>query len=114
MFHECHAQALVALVADGPVQYVVSQNVDGLHRRSGIPAAQLAEVHGNCFMERCPSCNMYYLRDFEMTTIGFQNTGRSCSKGRCRCYPSLVLHADWNFASWRCLGCDSMSLPVQC
>lgn len=78
-------QALVALAKQGPVHYIVSQNVDSLHRRSGVPAGRLAEVHGNCFMERCPSCNTYYLRDFEMPSVGFQNTGRSCTSGRCRC-----------------------------
>jgi NAD+-dependent protein deacetylase sirtuin 6 len=41
-------------------------------------------VHGNCFMERCPTCSTYYLRDFEMNTVGLKATGRSCTKGRCR------------------------------
>jgi NAD+-dependent protein deacetylase sirtuin 6 len=70
---------------EGPVRYIVSQNVDSLHRRSGVPEAELSEVHGNCFMERCPSCNKYYLRDFEMPSVGFQLTGRSCVQKRCRC-----------------------------
>lgn len=76
---------ILSLLRDGPAKYVVSQNVDGLHRRSGIPESQLAEVHGNCFMERCPSCGTYYMRDFEMVTVGFKRTGRKCTKGRCRC-----------------------------
>ena len=80
-------QALVELAQNGPVHYIVSQNVDSLHRRSGVPPDKLAEVHGNCFMERCPSCNTYYLRDFEMPSVGFQNTGRSCTRGRCRRAP---------------------------
>eukprot|EP00892_Ulva_mutabilis_P007832 jgi/Ulvmu1/5420/UM022_0215.1 len=75
---------VVGLLRDGPAQYLVSQNVDGLHRRSGIPESQLAEVHGNCFMERCPNCGTYYMRDFEMVTVGFKPTGRKCTKGRCR------------------------------
>jgi hypothetical protein len=77
-------QAILELVESGPVQYVVSQNVDGLHRRSGLPQGNLAEVHGNCFMERCPNCNRYYLRDFEMKTVGFNPTGRKCTKAKCR------------------------------
>lgn len=32
------------------------QNIDGLHLRSGIARSQLAELHGNCFREICPSC----------------------------------------------------------
>ena len=45
---------------------MVSQNVDGLHLRSGVPRDKLAELHGNCFAERCPSCKKEYIRDFEM------------------------------------------------
>lgn len=38
------AQALVALDQAGKLRYTVSQNVDGLHRRSGLPAERLVYV----------------------------------------------------------------------
>jgi hypothetical protein len=41
-----------------------------LHLRSGVPRAQLAELHGNCFAERCRRCGSEYIRDFEMDTVG--------------------------------------------
>lgn len=63
------SQALVALLHAGKLKYVVSQNVDGLHLRSGIPREQLAELHGNCFAERCVMCKREYIRDFEMETV---------------------------------------------
>lgn len=88
--------ALVELLNNGPAQYVVSQNVDGLHRRSGIPAEHLAEVHGNCFLEKCPHCGTVYVRDFEMSTVGFQLTGRKCTAKRCRCERSTVLLSHCN------------------
>ena len=63
------AQALVALMRCGKVRMIVSQNVDGLHLRSGVPRGQLAELHGNCFAERCPDCGKEYIRDFEIETV---------------------------------------------
>ncbi len=74
----CWTQALLALHQTGKLSYTVSQNVDGLHLRSGLPRDRLAELHGNCFAERCGRCGREYVRDFEMETVGFKHTGREC------------------------------------
>eukprot|EP00775_Hariotina_reticulata_P004906 gene4906-5150_t len=76
-------QALLGLLQSGKLQYICSQNVDSLHLRSGVPRYQLAELHGNCFAERCQKCKREYVRDFEMDTVGFKPTGRSCDKPGC-------------------------------
>eukprot|EP00877_Chromochloris_zofingiensis_P004606 jgi/Chrzof1/14146/Cz08g26220.t1 len=73
-------QALLALEQNGKLTYICSQNVDGLHLRSGVPRQHLAELHGNCFAERCKKCKQEYVRDFEMETVGFKQTGRQCPK----------------------------------
>ena len=70
--------ALVELRKHGYVRYLVSCNVDCLHLRSGFPREDLAELHGNCFAERCERCEKEYIRDFEMQTVGFEYTGRTC------------------------------------
>ena len=70
--------ALVELRKQGYVRYLVSCNVDCLHLRSGFPRKDLAELHGNCFAERCERCDAEYIRDFEMRTVGFEYTGRTC------------------------------------
>lgn len=75
--------ALVALQKNGFVKYVVSCNVDCLHLRSGLPRDKLAELHGNCFAERCKQCGTEYIRDFEMQTAGIKLTGRRCIKEGC-------------------------------
>mmetsp|Transcript_37356 Transcript_37356/g.105395 ORF Transcript_37356/g.105395 Transcript_37356/m.105395 type:complete len:475 (-) Transcript_37356:369-1793(-) len=75
--------ALVALHRAGKLSYICSQNVDSLHVRSGIPRECLAELHGNSFSERCPKCSREYIRDFEMDTVGFKRTGRSCVSAGC-------------------------------
>lgn len=74
-------QALVALQNSGQLSCVVSQNVDGLHTRSGIRRDLLAELHGSCFVEKCGRCGTEAVRDFELDTVGFKHTGRRCSCG---------------------------------
>ena len=75
--------ALINLMNAGKLTYIVSQNVDGLHLRSGCPREKIAELHGNCFSERCIKCNTEYIRDFEVETVGFKPTGRKCSIKGC-------------------------------
>jgi mono-ADP-ribosyltransferase sirtuin 6 len=75
--------ALVGLVTSGVVKLVISQNVDGLHMRSGIPRDKLAELHGNLFLETCEVCGWEYLRDFDVGGISFQTTGRFCTRSGC-------------------------------
>lgn len=53
----------------------MSQNVDGLHLRSGVPRDRISELHGNCFAERCEACRAEYVRDFEIETVGLGGEG---------------------------------------
>ena len=59
--------ALVALQREGYLLGLISQNCDGLHRRSGFPPQHLAELHGNSNLEYCGWCGAEYLRDFRYT-----------------------------------------------
>jgi len=75
-------RALQRLWAAGVVKHVISQNVDGLHRKSGIPVEALSELHGNIFAERCTRCSTEFERDFSTICPGGL-TGRSCERAGC-------------------------------
>lgn len=80
--------ALVKLVEENIVQHVVSQNVDGLHIKSGLSRSKLSELHGNMFIEKCDRCETEYIRRDAVTTVGLKRTGRMCQRkgirGQCR------------------------------
>lgn len=53
--------ALAELEAIGVLRFVITQNVDDLHRQAGQKA--LAEIHGNWKLIRCLECNARLTRD---------------------------------------------------
>jgi len=49
--------AIVELQKMGKLNFLITQNVDNLHLRSGIKPALIAEFHGNIAKLRCTSCD---------------------------------------------------------
>uniref|UniRef100_A0A9L0IF65 protein acetyllysine N-acetyltransferase n=1 Tax=Equus asinus TaxID=9793 RepID=A0A9L0IF65_EQUAS len=76
--------ALVQLERVGLLRFLVSQNVDGLHVRSGFPRDKLAELHGNMFVEECVKCKTQYVRDTVVGSMGLKATGRLCTMAKAR------------------------------
>jgi NAD-dependent SIR2 family protein deacetylase len=54
--------SLVELQRLGKLQFLITQNTDNLHRRSGIRPELLAELHGNGQLMRCLRCDRLYTR----------------------------------------------------
>eukprot|EP00118_Oscarella_pearsei_P009936 m.58799 g.58799 ORF g.58799 m.58799 type:complete len:423 (+) comp34829_c0_seq1:408-1676(+) len=78
---------MVKLCQEGILKAVVSQNTDGLHRRSGIAKKDLFELHGNSNLEKCSKCHREYLRDFRTRSaakVHDHKTGRLCDDLKCR------------------------------
>ncbi|GLG96629.1 NAD-dependent protein deacetylase Sirt6 [Gryllus bimaculatus] len=71
--------AILKLAELGKVQYVVSQNIDGLHLRSGLPRSHLAELHGNMFIEQCKQCDRQFVRNGSVSTVGQRSLNKPCS-----------------------------------
>ena len=49
-------RALARLVEQGRMTAIITQNVDGLHQRSGVPESRIIELHGNSTYATCLDC----------------------------------------------------------
>lgn len=56
-------RAVARLVEQGIVTDVITQNVDGLHQRAGVPEDRLIEIHGTVRYCKCLSCSARYEND---------------------------------------------------
>lgn len=68
--------AIVDLQKMGKLKFLISQNVDNLHLKSGISPDLLAELHGNMIKLRCTRCG--------------KRVDRSEGRARCGCGGNLV------------------------
>ncbi|TCK28171.1 NAD-dependent deacetylase [Ancylobacter aquaticus] len=53
-------RALAGLLAQGRLQGIITQNIDGLHQASGVPDERLVELHGNSTYATCLDCGARY------------------------------------------------------
>lgn len=73
-------RAIARLVASGKVNAVITQNIDGLHTRAGVPDDRLIELHGNATFATCLECHAHSTLDEAEAVIAA--TGRA---PRCAC-----------------------------
>lgn len=55
--------ALVTLWRLAKLDCVITQNIDNLHQRAGLPGERVIELHGNATRARCLSCERPYERE---------------------------------------------------
>ena len=55
--------ALAELQEMGKLKFLITQNTDNLHRRSGIRGELIAELHGNGQLTRCMKCDRQYTHE---------------------------------------------------
>lgn len=66
-------RALAELVRRGGLVAVITQNVDGLHQKSGVPGDKVIELHGNSTYAACLACGERH--ELEPIRAGFEATG---------------------------------------
>jgi NAD-dependent deacetylase len=73
--------ALASLVAEGKMPAVITQNIDGLHHQSGIPAERIVELHGNGTYAACLSCGLRH--ELERIRLHFETHGAAPTCDAC-------------------------------
>lgn len=74
-------RGLVLLADAGPLQTLITQNIDGLHQRAGFPSARLVEIHGNVSHGRCLQCRAVMSLDAAGKFIDTTGTSPRCACG---------------------------------
>jgi NAD-dependent deacetylase len=56
-------QAIAELDSIGRLDCIITQNIDGLHQRSGVPEEKVIELHGTAWWVNCLECGQRYPRE---------------------------------------------------
>src|ERR1051325_929779 len=68
-------RAVATLVNRGKASAVITQNIDGLHQASGVPANRVIELHGNTTYAHCLDCAQRY--ELEDIRVAFERSGEA-------------------------------------
>jgi len=74
-------RALAKLVEQGRMTAIITQNIDGLHQRSGVPDNRVIELHGNATYATCLDCGQRY--ELEPIRKAFLGKGTLPVCGKC-------------------------------
>jgi NAD-dependent deacetylase len=73
--------AVAELVREGKVAAVITQNIDGLHQASGVPAERVIELHGNTTYATCLDCAARF--EIDALRAAFERDARAPRCDRC-------------------------------
>lgn len=73
--------AVAQLLREGTAAAVITQNIDGLHQASGVPADKVIELHGNTTYATCLDCAHRY--EIDVLRPAFERTGEAPLCGLC-------------------------------
>jgi NAD-dependent deacetylase len=73
--------SLVSLHEMGLLESVITQNIDGLHQKSGLPDEKVIELHGNTLRARCMSCGTVVSIDEAQNRIEKGDLAPECECG---------------------------------
>lgn len=71
-------RAVADLVARGHVSTVITQNIDDMHARAGVPRERIIEIHGNGTYARCLSCGERHDLDWAFERVEREVRAPSC------------------------------------
>ncbi len=80
-------KVLARLEAEGKLQGVITQNIDGLHQKAG--SKHVIELHGSVLRNYCEKCNKFYGIDAIISSTGIPH----CTCGG-RIKPDVVLYEE--------------------
>jgi NAD-dependent deacetylase len=71
-------RAVADLIGKGLVHTIITQNIDDLHRRAGVDASRIIELHGNGTFAKCLSCGKRHELDWVREEIARTNAPPAC------------------------------------
>jgi NAD-dependent protein deacetylase/lipoamidase len=77
-------RAVATLIERGKAAAVITQNIDGLHQASGVPAGKVIELHGNTTYAHCLDCAERY--EIEDIRQAFERNGEAPLCDKCGGY----------------------------
>jgi NAD-dependent deacetylase len=72
-------RVIADLVRSGKASHVITQNIDDLHRKSGVPAELILELHGNGTYAACLACGLRHELDWAREEIDRQARAPACA-----------------------------------